>query len=59
MASMWTIAGKPTKCAFGPCGAEFKGSAFHGADGKYYCTEFCSEEAQTHETLETRHRRAS
>lgn len=59
MASKWTIAGKPTKCAFVGCLKDFTGSAYHGSDGRYYCTEFCSDEAQSNETIEHRARRAS
>ncbi len=49
--------GAPAQCAF--CMQKFDGYAWHGHDDKYYCTEFCSDEAESAATVEQRARRAS
>lgn len=55
--SRYFMNGSPTGCAF--CGQQFDGHAWRGYQNKYYCNEFCSDEAEAHSTIEQRNRRAS
>lgn len=57
--SRWMNGGQPHQCAFGPCSKQFNGHAWRGYDDKYYCTEFCSDEAEDNANTEQRARRAS
>jgi hypothetical protein len=46
--SRYILNGSPRCCAFEPCGKDFTDKAYHAGDGRYYCDEFCAEEAARH-----------
>jgi hypothetical protein len=45
VSTRFILNGSPKCCQFGPCGKAFVSAAYHAGDGRYYCDEFCAEEA--------------
>jgi len=44
--SAYVSAGSPKACFLPTCRTEFEGACVHGADGHFYCSFACAEEAR-------------